>query len=125
MIVKRKFCYEYTVDGRPLLAPDMNVNITENDLDSNASGRDEMGNMHRIILRSGVKTWEFVYTVLDAEDYLYLQSLFKGKADFDFAYRNPDGSVSKTKAYSSKRSITLRDYATGGYKNLKFNIIEC
>lgn len=123
--MKREYCHEYLVDDSPLLAPDMNVNITENDLDSEASGRDEMGNMHRIILRSGVKTWEFVYTVLDAEDYLYLQSLFKGKAEFNFTYRNPDGSVSVTKAYSSKRSITLRNYATGEYKNLKFNIIEC
>ena len=123
--MKRNYCYEFLVDGNPLLWPDMNVNVTESDLDSEASGRDEMGNMHRIVLRSGVKTWEFVYTVLDAEDYLYIQSLFKGKAEFDFSYRNPDGSVSVTKAYSSKRSITLRDYATGDYKNLKFSIIEC
>lgn len=123
--MKREYCHEFLVDGKPLLWPDMNVNVTENDLDSDASGRDEMGNMHRIVLRSGVKTWEFVYTVLDAEDYLYIQSLFKGKADFDFSFRNPDGSMSITKAYSSKRSITLRDYTSGEYKNLKFNIIEC
>lgn len=123
--MKREYCYEFLVDGKPLLWPDMNVNITENDLDSDASGRDEMGHMHRIVLRSGVKTWEFVYTVLDAEDYLYIQSLFKGKADFDFAYRLPNGDLETTKAYSSKRSITLRDYTTGEYKNLKFNIIEC
>lgn len=123
--MKREFCYEYLVDGEPLLAPDMNVNITENDLDASDSGRDEAGFMHRIIIRSGVKTWEFVYAVLDAEDYTYIQSLFKGKAQFVFSYRNPDGSVSTTNAYSSKRSITLRDYTTGEYKNLKFNIIEC
>ena len=123
--MKRKFCYEYLIDGKPLLAPDMNVNITENDIDSPASGRDEGGYMHRIIIRSAVKKWEFVYAVLDAKDYTYIQSLFKGKASFIFEYRNPDGSVSSTHAYSSKRSITLRDYATGEYKNLKFNIIEC
>ena len=123
--MKREYCYEYLIDGDPLLAPDMNVNITENDLDSPASGRDEAGYMHRIIIRSGVKTWEFVYAVLDAEDYAYIQSLFKGKANFKFSYRASDGSVETTTAYSSKRSITLRDYATGEYKNLKFNIIEC
>ena len=123
--MKRKFCYEYSIDGKPLLAPDMNVNITENDLDGGASGRDESGFMHRYIIRSGIKTFEFVYAVLDAEDYMYLRSLFAGKASFVFEYRNPDGSVTTTHAYSSKRSITLRDYATGEYKNLKFNIIEC
>ena len=123
--MKREYCYEYLVDDSPLLAPDMNVNITENDIDSEASGRDESGYMHRLIIRSGVKTWEFVYAVLDAEDYAYIQSLFKGKANFKFSYRAPDGSVEITTAYSSKRSITLRDCATGEYKNLKFNIIEC
>lgn len=123
--MKREFCCEYIIDGKPLLAPDMNVNITENDLDSEGSGRDESGFMHRYVIRTGIKTWEFVYSVLDAEDYAYIQSLFKGKATFIFEYMNPDGSVSSTHAYTSKRSITLRDYATGGYKNLKFNIIEC
>lgn len=123
--MKRTFCYEYLVDGNPMLSPDMNVNITENDLDDSASGRDEAGYMHRIVVRSGVKTWEFIYAILDAADYLYIQSLFKGKAHFDFTYRNPDGSVTTTKAYSSKRGIILRDLATGEYKNLKFNIIEC
>lgn len=123
--MKRDYCNEYMVDGQPLLAPDMNVNISENDLDSSDSGRDEAGYMHRIVIRPGVKTWEFVYTVLDAEDYIYIQSLFTGKADFEFTYRAPDGSLVSTRAYSAKRSIVLRNYATGDYKNLKFNIIEC
>ena len=106
--MKRKFCYEYSIDGKPLLAPDMNVNITENDLDGGASGRDESGFMHRYIIRSGIKTFEFVYAVLDAEDYMYLRSLFAGKASFVFEYRNPDGSVTTTHAYSSKRRVMLR-----------------
>jgi len=123
--VKRDLCYEYLIDGNPLLIPDINVNITENDLDSSDSGRDEAGYMHRIIIRSSIKTFEFVYAVLDVEDYAYIQSLFYGKPDFEFSYKNPDGSMVTTRAYSSKRSITLRNYATGEYKNLKFNIIEC
>ena len=123
--MKREFCYEYLIDGKPLLAPDMNVDITENDLDSPESGRDEAGYMHRMIIRSSVKTWGFAYAVLDAKDYTYIQDLFRGKESFIFSYRKPDGSMVTTRAYSSKRSITLRDYATGEYKNLKFNIIEC
>ena len=125
MFVKRKLSDEFFVDGQPLLAPDVNVNVTENDLDGEDSGRDEAGFMHRQVLRFGIKTWEFVYAVLDAEDYSYIQSLFQGKAEFEFTYKNPDGSLEATRAYSSKRSITLRNYAMGEYKNLKFNIIEC
>ena len=123
--MKRDYCYEYLIDGNPLLVPDLNVDITENDLDSDDSGRDETGYMHRIIVRSGIKTFSFVYAVLDADDYAYIKSLLNGKADFEFTYRNPDRTKVVTRAYSSKRSITLRDYATGEYKNLKFNIIEC
>lgn len=122
--MKRDYCYEYLVDGQPLLSPDTNVNITENDLDSSDSGRDEAGYMHRMMIRSAIKTFEFVYAVLDAQDYAYVQSLFNGKTDFEFTYQTSEGPVT-TKAYSSKRSITLRNYVTGEYKNLKFNIIEC
>ncbi|MBQ8358647.1 MAG: hypothetical protein IJX37_01850 [Oscillospiraceae bacterium] len=123
--MKRKQCNEYFVDGLPLLAPDVGVNISENDLDAQESGRDESGYMHRIVVRHAIKTWEFIYSVLDTEDYDYIQLLFKGKSDFQFEYRDSDGSMKTTRAYVSKRSITLRNYATGEYKNLKFNIIEC
>ena len=124
-MMKRKLSDGFFVDGRPLPDPDVDVNVTENDLDGEDSGRDEAGFMHRQVLRFGVKTWEFVYAVLDAEDYLYIQSLLQGKAEFKFTYKTSDGSSATTRAYSSKRSITLRNYATGEYKNLKFNIIEC
>ena len=123
--MKRELCYEYLIDGKPILFPDLNVKITENDLDDSSSGRDESGVMHRIVMRSGVKIWEFVYGGLEASDYAYIQSLFKGKPDFVLTYRNTDGLVVTTTAYVSKRSIVLRDFATGEYKNLKFNIIEC
>lgn len=123
--MKRDYTYEFQIDGLPMLAPDRGVNITENDLDSSDSGRDEGGFMHRSVLRFGIKTFEFIYAILDAEDYMYIQSLFKGKADFTFQYRWVDGKIYTTTAYCSKRGIVLRDYATGEYKNLKFNIIEC
>jgi len=115
----------FQVDGNPLLAPDADVRINENDLDAESSGRDESGFLHRRILRESVRTWSFSYAHLSAEDYAYIISLFKGKPTFAFAFAEPDGTVATTTAYCAKRSIILRDHVSGGYKNLKFNIIEC
>ena len=123
--MKRVFSEEYLINDKPLLAPDMDVSISENDLDSDASGRDESGVMHRVVMREAVRTWEFTYAVLDAEDYSYIISLFKGNASFRFSFRETDGTMATVTAYCAKRNIILRNYSTGEYKNFKFNIIEC
>lgn len=125
MLKLREFSIGYYVDGKPLLDPDLNVEITKNDLDSAETGRDESGVMHRIVLREGVRTWGFTYAILSAAEYAYMESLFKGKTTFEFAFVSEKGELCTTRAYCSKRNITLRDYRTGVYKNLKFNIIEC
>ena len=125
-MISRAYSDEFFVDGTPLLSPDRDVNITENDLDSSDTGRDESGIMHRIVVREGVRTWgPFNYAILTADDYQYIKSLFKGKAHFTFTFKDADGTEVSTLAYCSKRSITLQDSATGYYKNLAFNIIEC
>ena len=116
--------YEYQVDGKPILVPD-NVEIGENDIDAEDSGRDESGIMHRQVLRERVKTWGFSFAVLSRMDYRYLNHLFAGKADFEFKYRGLDGQPVKTRAYCSKLSVTQYNAKLGIYKNLKFNIIEC
>lgn len=121
----RQASKDYFVDRMPLLAPDQGVEISENDLDSSDSGRDESGIMHRIVVRESVKTWSFKYAVLSAEDYQYIKDLFVGKASFVFSYRQPDGTLQDVEAYCSKRSVAQFDNATGFYKNMKFNIIEC
>ena len=125
MTLSRSYSDEFYIDGIPLLAPDRDVEISENDLDSSDSGRDESGVMHRIVIREGVRTWAFNYAILTAADYSYIKELFRGKPSFAFRVKEADGSITDTTAYCSKRSIVLRDKATGGYKNLKFNIIEC
>lgn len=123
--LSRKMFSEFLINGEPMLVPDADLGITANDLDSEDSGRDESGVMHRQRLRERVKTWSFEYTVLTHADYLYMETLFAGKADFEFTYRDLDGSIAKCRAYCSKNSITLHNAKTGIYKNYKFNIIEC
>lgn len=120
-----KYFDEFKVDGAPLLVPDAGVNITKTDLDSAESGRDESGVMHRFVVRHRVKTWEFNYSALTKEEYLYMESLFDGKTDFDFTYLTPDGVAAVCRAYCSNSSISYFNAATGLYKNLKFSIIEC
>ncbi len=110
----------YQVDGKPLPVPDAGVELSFQDLDAQAAGRDELGFMHRMVLREKVRTWSFCYSVLSQADYDYVMGLLAGKAAFVFTAG--EESVS---AYCSKVGITLWDRARGLYRNLKFNIIEC
>lgn len=116
---------DYKVDGQPLLVPDADVAISRADLDDADSGRDESGVMHRIVVRERVGTWGFNYSKLTTAEYKYLCSLFAGKPDFVFTYRDLDGAIVETRAYCSNDSITYHNARLGLYGNFKFNIIEC
>lgn len=121
----RKYDYEYQIDRKPMLTPDAGVEISFSDLDSEESGRDEGGFMHRSVLRSGLRTWGFSYAVLTTEEYRYLSTLIQGKSTFQFSFQGLDGKPAECRAYCAKSSITLYNRRSGLYKNLKFNIIEC
>lgn len=116
----------FAVGGVPMLTPDIEMNVSESDLDEEDSGRDESMFMHRFVARERVKTWPFSYALLDGEDLNYIKSLFSGKPTFPFSYEE-DGKQLTTTAYCSKWSykICRGSDAHGLYKDLKFNIIEC
>lgn len=116
----RAFDTLYTVDGQPLLVPDQGVEMTETNMDSQAAGRDAAGFMHPHLLRSGLRTWDFTYHFLTAQELDYLRGLFAGKASFSFGCE--DGPVT---AYCAKRQVTLWDRARGIYKGMKFTVVEC
>lgn len=120
----RSYDYDFLVDDKPILSPDEGVEISKNDLDDADSGRDESGYMHRIVVREKVHTWAFSYAVLTAEEYQYMESLFAGKADFTFKFKE-DGEQKERVSYCAKNSVILHNSKTGTYKNLKFSIIEC
>lgn len=121
----RGFYYDFQIDGKPILTPDQDVVMEVSDLDSDESGRDEAGVMHRIVLREGVKKWALSYNILTREEYRYMLSLFKGKPHFKVDYRDADGNPASCMAYHSKHNITIHNARTGTYKNYKVNIIEC
>ena len=120
-----RYFEEYKIDGKPLLVPDGDVEMSFSDLDDADSGRDEAGFMHRIVARYRVGSWKFSYFCLTAQAYRYLRSLFAGKGEFTFTYRDADGETVSTRAYCANDSITYQDAALGLYRNFQFTVIEC
>lgn len=116
----------FVVNGVNMLAPDADVNVTYTDLDSEDSGRDEAGYMHRSVLRHKVSTWSFEYQRLTQEEYQYMESLFGSNATFSFYFIDPLTGLGKTvTAYRSNYGISWHNAKTGEWRNYKFNIIEC
>ena len=107
------------------MVPDADIAVSFEDLDSEESGRDEAGFMHRIVLREGVRKVPLSYSSISSEGYLYMESLFKGKKTFLVDCRDVDGNVQSFTAYRAKHSITVHNARTGSYKNYNFSIVEC
>lgn len=116
----RAFDDHFKVDGQPLPVPDGPVEISWQDLDSEAAGRDESGFLHRAVLRRGVRTWGFTYGVLTAPEREYLRSLFDGKDTFTF-----ESEEGQCTAYCARGETRLWNARLGIYRATKFNIIEC
>lgn len=121
----RKYWRELLIDGQPILAPDADITISYEDLDSSESGRDESGFMHRVVLRTGVRKIPLQYAFLTQAEYRYMESLFQGKTDFQVDCRDVDGSPLSFRAYRSKHNITIFNVRAGVFKNYTFSIIEC
>lgn len=121
----RQLDYDFQIDSQPILMPDEGVEISLNDLDSEDSGRDESGIMHRQIVREKVLTATLNYEVLTREEYQYMLSIFAGKPEFTVKYLDMDGQEAEKRAYCSKISVSLHNIKTGLYKKLKFSIVEC
>ena len=60
---------EFKINGKPIPVPDGSVELSYQDLDAGSAGRDESGVMHRIRVRTRVKTWGFQYFALSRETF--------------------------------------------------------
>lgn len=117
----------FTINGKPMFAPDADVAMSYEDLDASDSGRDEAGIMHRIVIRYKVGRWSFEYAYITEEEMQYMESLFPDEPDFQFGHpsrTDSDTQVVST-CYRSKYSITWHSKKSGKWRNYKFNIIEC
>ncbi len=117
----------FYIDGKEMLPPDEGLELSFEDIDSAAAGRDELGYMHRRLLRQKVGKWSFCYAALSAEQYRYMESLFAGKATFAFTYPDPEdpGKSLTAQAYRASHSISWYNARTGRFRNYKFSIISC
>lgn len=116
----------FTVDGQPMLVPDGDMSLTEEDVVSSDSGLDESGVYHLFGVRKDVKSWDFSYSRLSREEYACLEELFAGKDTFAFGFASAlDGSRQEVTACRSKRSILWHSAADREFRDYKFRITEC
>jgi len=115
-----------TIDG-VAISPDPSVySLPEHDLDSENSGRNELGVLIRDRLRQGVYKIELEWwAISNAELKVILGAIYK--PEFPVTFLTEDGYVTKT-MYAGDRSKSLVRYMGDTNKmawNLKFNLIEC
>ena len=118
---------QFLINGKPMLAPDAQVGVSYEDLDSADAGRDESGVMHRIPVRYKVGSWSFTYHHLTEEEKCYMEQLFPDAPTFSFTCPSRlDASKSQTvQAYRSKYAISWKNALTGLWSNYGFSVIEC
>ena len=117
----------FLINGKPMLVPDEQVQVSYEDIDSADAGRDESGVMHRIMLRCKLGSWTFSYSHLTEEEKQYMESLFANAATFSFTHPDRlDAAKAVTdKCYRSKYSISWRNARTGIWNGYGFSIIQC
>ena len=116
----------FTVNGQPVVVPDADLALQEEDVISTDSGPDESGVYHRFSLGRTVKSWDFSYARLNWEEYAYMESLFDGKNTFSFGFMSAtDGSWQEVVAYRSKRSILWHNATDEQFREYRFRITEC
>ncbi len=117
----------YQINGKKLLAPDQDVEMSFEDIDAADAGRDESGYMHRHVVRSKLGVWNFVYSHLTQEEYSYLLGLMPTDGTFTFTYPDPADLTKRknTTAYLSGYGVVWHSARTKDYRNMKFSVIEC
>lgn len=114
----------WKIDGVDVPTPNADVVCSESDLDGEGSGRDELGFMHRIVIRSRVKKWSFRYSAINEEKYNAIKEIFKGKSDFLLEFFENGEKVEETRAYCSGIQYSIHNIVNKIYKGVSFDLIE-
>jgi len=114
----------FAVDGKPMLAPDEGVQLSYEDIDGPAAGRDQKGFMHRRMVRCKVPNWTFTYANLTEEERQYMESLFGDKATFTLTHPGRlDGAPTQTECYRTRCGIQWKSAVTGLWSGYSFTVI--
>ena len=116
----------FTVNGKPLLAPDAGVSVSYCDINGADAGRDQNGVLHPSVLRYKVAVWEFAYSHLTEEEKRYLEGLFPDAPTFRFGHpsRSDASKQEETECCRSQYGISWKNARTGLWSGLKFQIAE-
>ena len=107
----------YTLQGKALPAGGV-VTVKQADLDAPETGRDESGYLHRVVLRHGLRTWEFSYRDLTAAQLAALQALLpQGQCCLTWAEGTAD-------CYLAAFTVTGRQTLTGTAVNATLTLKE-
>lgn len=121
----RALYYDFQIDGQPVPMPDADLAVSIRDMETEDSGADESGVMHRFLLRQHVRNFVLAYEELTQEEFRYLRALVEGKNTFRVQYRNTDGQPVQLTGYCSGYSLRVHNARLGIYKGMKLEIWEC
>lgn len=117
----RSFDPDMRIGDAPMLAAD-GVEMILADVEESAL--DEGGYLHRTVLRQRVRSWEFFYAAVTAQELRYLDALLR-RSSFTLRLRDPDGREAQCSACCTGWTVTHFDARLGLYKNLRFTVTEC
>ena len=116
---------DFAVNGKPMLAPDMGVQVSYEDIDGASAGRDQSGYMHRRMVRCKVPSWTFTYNHITEEERAYTEALFGSDAVFTFTHPSQLDARQReeTRCYRSKCDISWRSAVNGLWNGYSFTVI--
>lgn len=118
------------IDGNPLPEPTEAAEIQFTDVESEDSGKDDVGVYHREILRFGVLSCTLTYSHLSNEECAYLFHLLENKSTFRFTCpvssdsRDVEQTVTRT-CYCTDHGAALQRLKAGVWRDAKLQIQEC
>ena len=116
----------FLIDGQPMLAPDENLQMTAEDIETADSVRDESGFLHRFMTRQGVGKWKFTYAQLSGEEYAYMERLFGDKETFQFTYTHcATGEIRVITAYRQAHTVLWQSAANDRFRDYTFTLVAC